>query len=117
MNVISLLKLVEEGWNMTTKMVKGKKYIYMNKNGNRVVFSERNQKNLCFADAKISESRLIANVVEWDDDTVILAPLEKTPTGTTSTPNIIEDDEDSVSQDIINDEETKNDLPAQSSPN
>ena len=42
MNVISLLQLVEEGWNMTTKTVKGKKYIYMNKNGNRVFSSQKN---------------------------------------------------------------------------
>ena len=50
-DIVSLLQLVEEGWNITTKKIRGKTYIHVTKDGCRLAFMERDRKKLCFPNA------------------------------------------------------------------
>ena len=47
-NVISLLQLVEDGWNMTMDVKNGTKIINMQRNDSLFSFNERKRPNLCF---------------------------------------------------------------------
>ena len=76
-NIISLLQLVDEGWEMTTKKVKSKKIIYMEKDNKIFEFHERSKTNLCFLMAMLIDNLPIVNAVteskssknkEWEFD-------------------------------------------------
>ena len=67
-NVISLLQLVDEGWEMITKMVNGKKTIEMTKHGAKFIFYEQERKNLCFLTAKIVDNQFVGNVIDTKKD-------------------------------------------------
>ena len=63
-NVISLLQLVDEGWEMITKTNNGKKQIEVFKNNIKFTFHEGDRKNLCFLKAEIIDHKFVGNVMD-----------------------------------------------------
>ena len=90
-NIISLLQLVDEGWNMKIVRKEGKKYITVTKNGNKLVFCENDRKNLCFLRAAVTESNFIGNINEQDDLSDRVGSNTVGPSTDTTLKNINED--------------------------
>ena len=63
-NVISLLQLVDEGWEMSTRIRNGKKKIEVIKDNVKFIFHEGQRKNLCFLTAEVVENKFVGNVMD-----------------------------------------------------
>ena len=66
-NVISLLQLVEDGWNMTMDVENGTKIINMQRNDSLFSFTERKRPNLCFLEATVVDTKFIGSVSTNDN--------------------------------------------------
>ena len=61
-NIVSILQLVEEGWDVSVDVLNSKKVIKVRKGNKMLVFHEKNKKNLCFLTAEIVKSDFVANI-------------------------------------------------------
>ena len=61
-NVISLLQLVEYGWNMTVDVMNGTKIINMQRNDSLFFFTKRKRPNHCFLEANVEGTKFIGSV-------------------------------------------------------
>lgn len=68
-NIISILQLMNEGWKVKLTNKSSKKLIQITKNNTRLIFEEGDKKNLCFLQATIEDSSIVANVTIEDEDT------------------------------------------------
>ena len=78
-NIISLLQLVSEGWNMKIGIKETKKIIQITKDNSRLVFIEGPAKNLCYLNATVIETKLITHVKDNNTPTNKPSSILKKP--------------------------------------
>ena len=61
-NIVSILQLVAEGWLVNITMIGDKKIIEVKYQNKKLVFWEKDKKNLAFLTAKVVESDMVVNV-------------------------------------------------------
>ena len=78
-NIISLLQLVSEGWNMKIGIKETKNFIQITKDNTRLVFVEGPAKNLCYLHATVIETKLITHVKDNNTPTNKPSSIPKKP--------------------------------------